>query len=126
MVNKIPNHVKNPRRVAATKIARQKRGPLNQKARAKLRKLAYGRRLWEHTTGPRTPEGKARSAQNGLLSCKGGVSIRGLNRELSGVVVQLQSSRDLRAAISKAMPAGVDTDREEAAEGGKLCTEDTP
>ena len=55
----------NPKRVAAGRRNRQKRGPLTPKGREKLRQTALNNRPWEKSTGPKTAEGKRRSAANG-------------------------------------------------------------
>ena len=55
---------KNPRRVAAGKRNRAKRPPLSDDARLRLREAAHDHRPWLASTGPRTAEGKARSATN--------------------------------------------------------------
>lgn len=54
----------NPKRVAAGRRNRKKRGPLTRGGREKLRQTALKNRPWEKSTGPKTPEGKARSAAN--------------------------------------------------------------
>lgn len=56
---------KNPKRVAAGKVNRAKRGPLSAETKQKLSEAAKQHRPWEHATGPRTSRGKAASAQNG-------------------------------------------------------------
>lgn len=55
----------NPKRVAAGRRNRKLRGPLTAEGREKLREAAVRNRPWERSTGPKTPEGKARSAANG-------------------------------------------------------------
>jgi hypothetical protein len=54
---------KNPKRVAAGRKNRAKRGPLSAESRAKLRQHAFDNRPWEHATGPTSVEGKVRSAR---------------------------------------------------------------
>ncbi len=44
----------------------RKAGPLTEEGRARLREAARRNRPWEHTTGPRTAEGLARSSKNAL------------------------------------------------------------
>jgi hypothetical protein len=73
----------NPRRVAAGKRNRKLRRGLTPEGRAKLRQSALAHRPWRFATGPRTAEGKARSAANGRVRQKGELSLRGLHRELA-------------------------------------------
>lgn len=55
---------KNPKRVAAGRANRAKRGPLSKATKAKLRAAIQQTRPWLYSTGPTTPEGKRRSASN--------------------------------------------------------------
>jgi hypothetical protein len=55
----------NPRRVIAGKLNQLKCKGLTPAGRARLRQAALAHRPWTFSTGPRTPEGKARSARNG-------------------------------------------------------------
>jgi hypothetical protein len=80
-----PSQPPNPRRVAAGKRNRQKRKGLSPEGRERLRAGALARRLWEHATGPRTPEGKARSARNGQARAQSGPSVRAVHRTLAGL-----------------------------------------
>ena len=76
----------NPRRVAAGKANRQKRRGLTPAGRERLRQAALANRAWLASTGPRTPEGKARAARNGKARQKGGQSVREVRRSLAEVV----------------------------------------
>ena len=76
----------SPRRVAAGKLNRQKRRGLTPEGRERLRQAARANRPWEHTTRPRTPEGKARAARNGKARQKGEQSVREVRRSLAEVV----------------------------------------
>src|SRR5437016_5180968 len=61
----------NPKRVLAGKLNRAKRLGLTPAGREKLRRLALEHRPWRFSTGPRTPEGKAKVAANGRKSQRG-------------------------------------------------------
>ena len=60
----------NPKRVAAGRLNRMKSKGLTPAGREKLRQSALQRKPWLHSTGPRTPEGKARAAQNSETPAK--------------------------------------------------------
>ncbi len=63
---------------------REKRLGLSDAGRERLRQAALAGRAWEHSTGPRTAEGKARSAANGKLRQKGPRSVRERRAEVAG------------------------------------------
>src|SRR5688572_28308281 len=67
---------KNPRRVAAGKLNRQKRRGLPPAGVERSRQAALERQPWLRSTGPRTAQGKARSAANGRRRQKGELSVR--------------------------------------------------
>jgi hypothetical protein len=94
-----PNqHPPNPRRVAAGRLNRLKRGPLTPEGRERLRQAALLRRMWERSTGPKTPEGKARAAANGKTRPKSEKSGRGVRRsvaELTGLISDMARIRAL-------------------------------
>jgi len=54
-------------------------------------------RPWEHSTGPRTPQGKAQAARNGLRGA--GESRRSLQRELAPVTNLLTNMRKRLAEL---------------------------
>jgi len=92
----------NPRRIAAGKLNRLKRGPLTPKGRDQLRHAALAHRPWAASTGPRTPEGKARASQNGKLRQKGEMSVRELRRsllEMTSLVDDMEKARVLVAEV---------------------------
>src|SRR5262245_65215959 len=76
----------SPRRVAAGRLNRQKRGPLTAAGRARLREVAVANKPWLRSTGPRTPEGKARAARNGKVRQRGERSVREVRRSLAEVI----------------------------------------
>ncbi|MDG3005906.1 hypothetical protein [Paludisphaera mucosa] len=63
---------------------RGRRLGLGDAGRERLRQAALARRPWEHSTGPKTAEGKARSAANGKLRQKGPRSVRERRAEAAG------------------------------------------
>jgi len=93
----------NPRRVAAGRRNRQKRGPLTPQGRERLRQAALENKPWLRATGPRTPEGKARSAANGRKTQKGNESVREVRTELADVRLMMQ---DIQALLKMARPEG--------------------
>lgn len=55
---------KNPNRVAAGRLNRSLRSPLNELSRQKLKAAALANKPWKHATGPRTEAGKKRVSGN--------------------------------------------------------------
>ena len=72
---------------------RSRRGPKSWSPDGleRLRASAMATRPWELTCGPRTAEGKARSARNGRARQKGEKSVRELRAELAGVFSLIHS-----------------------------------
>jgi hypothetical protein len=91
----------NPRRVAAGKRNRAKRQGLTAEGREKLRQNALVSQPWRHATGPRTPEGKARAAQNGKVRQTGAVSTRELARELVELQRLMRDMASTRRLVQK-------------------------
>jgi hypothetical protein len=58
---------------------------LTPEGRERLRQAALKNQPWRKTTGPRTPEGKARSAANGKARQKNTMSVRELRAALSEI-----------------------------------------
>ena len=62
---------------------------------------------WEHSTGPKTPAGKAKSAANGLRKqLIPGPSVRQLRGELSGIGDLLEGMAALRINAKEAGKPG--------------------
>jgi hypothetical protein len=99
-------HQPNPKRVAAGKLNRSKRKGLTPQGRERLREAALANRPWVFSTGPRTPEGKARVAQNGKASQKGPVSVRQLRAQLAGLRGLLADMRANRQMVDAASSDG--------------------
>lgn len=95
----------SPRRVAAGKLNRRKRGPLTAAGLERLREVALSNRPWARSTGSRTPEGKAAAARNGKVRQKGERSIREVRHalaEVTGLVGDLVAVRRLVAELLRA------------------------
>jgi hypothetical protein len=95
-----PNAAPNPRRVAAGRRNWAKRKGLTDAGREKLRQTALKHQSWRFSTGPRTPEGKAKVALNGKKRQKGTMSVREIQAELAeanAALAGMAASR--RAAI---------------------------
>jgi hypothetical protein len=78
-----PQRTKSPARVAAGKRNRLLRGPTTLQGRQQLSEAAHLHRPSRHSTGPRTPEGKAKSSNNGRWRQVGRMSKRQAIRELA-------------------------------------------
>ena len=91
-----PDAVPNPRRVAANRRNRAKRKGLSPAGREKLRQTALKHRPWRFSTGPRTPEGKAKAALSCKRRRKGAKSVRELRTEmgeLNALLIGMATSR---------------------------------
>jgi hypothetical protein len=94
--------VPNPKRVAAGRLNRTRRGPLTAEGRENLRHAALNNRPWEHSTGPRTPAGKAQATRNGKKRQLGPQSVREVRAELKEVRELVRLMREAR----KNLPSG--------------------
>jgi len=77
------------------------RGPLTAKGRERLRQSAMKNRPWTFSTGPKTPQGKARAAANGRGKQRGDTSIRQVRAELADVrslIQEMAAGRRLLAS----------------------------
>jgi hypothetical protein len=74
----------------------------------RLREAALAGRPWEHATGPRTPEGKARAAANGKLRQTGPVSARGLKAEVAEFHALARRMAALRSRLADTGPSAVE------------------
>ena len=84
---------------------RAPRRELTEEGRRRLREAALRNQPWKHSTGPRTPEGKARSAQNAKKRQVGPRSVRQLKRDLAdlrGLLADMRANRQMvEAAYSE-------------------------
>ncbi len=96
------NKAPNAKRVAAGRLNRAKRKSLTPDGAERVRQAALRNRPWVHSTGPKTAEGKKRSAANGLRRAKGGQSANAARREVAAL-------RDFLAAMIGARRAAVPT-----------------
>jgi hypothetical protein len=92
-MNSTPGPTPNPRRVAAGRANRQLSGPLTDAGRERLREAALQNKPWLHSTGPRTPGGRARAARNGKRRQTGPQSVREMQADLREVRALLEEMR---------------------------------
>ncbi len=89
----------NPKRVAAGRLNRAKRKGLTADGRERLRQAALRSQLWLHSTGPRTPEGKAKVAANGRRRQRRPFSVRELRAQLANLRELTKAMGDTRALV---------------------------
>jgi len=94
-----PKREKDPRRVAAGRRNRKLRRGLSPGGRQRLREAALANRPWRFATGPKTAEGKARSAANGCWQQKGSKSLRQVRRELADLVALANQMAQMRRQV---------------------------
>ena len=95
----------NPKRVLAGRLNRAKRGALTPEGRERLRRAALANRPWLRSTGPRTPQGKARSARNGRARQAGPLSVREVRASLAELEVLARGMRASRLDAERALAA---------------------
>lgn len=93
----VAGHVPNPRRVAAGRRNQKLSRGLTDVGREKLRQAIYIHKPWLYTTGPRTPEGKAKVSLNGKKRQLGPFSVRELRRQFSDLRSFIREIRQTRA-----------------------------
>jgi hypothetical protein len=96
-------HVPNPKRVAAGKRNYALRKGLTEAGRQKMRESALRNRPWEHSTGPRTPEGKLRAAQGAKKRQKGPHSVREVRADVAEIRALVQQLKQSRNAVQDMM-----------------------
>jgi hypothetical protein len=89
----------------------QRRSEINRRNRAKwrgftpeglerLRAATVANQPWRYNTGPKTAEGKARSAQNSRARQKGEKSVRELRRELASILALIHEMDAARRSLT--------------------------
>jgi hypothetical protein len=97
-----PSRAPNPRRVAAGKRNRALRKELTEEGRRRLQEAARRNQPWQHSTGPKTPTGKARAAQNAKNLQLGPLSVREIKRDLAdlpGLLGDMRANRQMVDAM---------------------------
>lgn len=79
-------------------------GPLTDAGRERLRAAAQLHRPWRHSTGPRTPEGKRKVAQNGRKRQRGALSMRQRRQAAQGLQTLLERMAACRRLLLEARP----------------------
>ena len=92
--------VKNPKRVIAGRINGPRRRPWSSEDRERQRENALRQRPWLYATGPRTPEGKQRSAANGPHQHRPPGSQRAVRASLADVRMLIAASQNLRLMLA--------------------------
>ena len=91
----------NPKRVAAGYRNRLQRQGVTEAGRQRLREAALAHKPWLHSTGSRTPAGKARAALNGKGQQVDEVSQRAVRRELAGLDSVIEQLASLRRQLAR-------------------------
>jgi len=94
----------DPARQAAGRAAWAKRRGFTAEGLQRLREAAMKNRPWEHSTGPRTAEGKLKVANNGRKRQAGPVSKRQLLAELAATKSQIGELAAMRRALFAGQP----------------------
>lgn len=74
--------LKKSHRAAVARLNRMKRKGVTEEGRRKLREAALKYRPWQYSTGPRTPEGKAKVAENGRYRQRARMTTRGIRADI--------------------------------------------
>src|SRR4051794_25828876 len=90
----------DPRRVEAGRRNWARGKGFTPEGIERLRLAALANRPWEHSTGPRTASGKAKSARNGRVRQKGPRSVRQLRAELAEFKLLITQMRDGRGQLA--------------------------
>ncbi len=77
---------------------------LSAAGRQRLRDAALRNRPWEYSTGPKTPAGKARVAQNGRWRQRGGKSKRAIKTEIQEALATTDRLAELTQLLEASEP----------------------
>ena len=94
-------HTPNPRRVEAGRRNRAKRKGLTPGGREKLRQLALQNQPWKSSTGPRTPEGKARIGTSNKARHKGPLSVTSIRADLAEYRNLMSAMQEARGMVPR-------------------------
>lgn len=97
--SKSPDKAPNPKRVAAGKRNWLKRRGLSAEGREKLRLAALRNEPWQHSTGTRTPAGKATAVINGKKRQDGLVSLRELKADMRVLRAMLRDMKESQQSV---------------------------
>lgn len=92
-------HTPNPRRVEAGRRNRAKRKGSTPEERERHRQVAHQYQPWLHSTGPRTPEGKARIRASNQARQKGPLGIATIRAELADYRSLIGAMREAHAMV---------------------------
>jgi hypothetical protein len=95
----------DPRRSEINRRNRQHWRGMSPEGKARVRAAVLLHRPFERSTGPRTPEGKARSARNGRVG-REGPSVRELRAELAGILTLMNQMAVTRRSLLGREPQG--------------------
>jgi len=93
-----PSENLTPRQIAG-RLNQQKRRGLTPAGRQRLSDLARYSKPWQHSTGPRTASGKAKSAANGKVRQTKSMSVRERRAAFSDTQNLIHSMRKLRKQL---------------------------
>jgi hypothetical protein len=84
-------------------VGRPKRN-LTPEGRQRLREAALRNKPWQHATGPRTPAGKARVAENGRYRQRGRKSKRAIKKEIQEALMTTAQLAELTRLLNGSGP----------------------
>ncbi len=84
--------------ISQTGLAVKRKG-LSPQGRQRLREAALQNRPWLKATGPRTPQGKTRAAQNNKSQQKGPLSVRELRSRLAELRLLASDMQELQRQL---------------------------
>lgn len=98
-------HQSNKASVASpSKQPRRPKRNLSPEGRQRLRENALKYRPWQYSTGPRTPEGKAKVAENGRYRQRGRKSKRAIKMEIQEALATTDQLAELTRLLGESGP----------------------